>query len=319
MGSQHGAEGSADSDEPEGRPSMVSERVNQIATQAYGKWLREDATLEEMRVGFDGMCPEPAADAAVSPAEVGGIPGKWVSVPESGSTVILHLHAGGYLIGSSQSHRDLAARIARAAMARVFLADYRLAPEHPFPAALDDALAAYRGLVADGVDPADLVVSGDSAGGGLALAALVALRDAGDPLPAAGVHLSPWADLTLRGDTMTANESLDPLVNKELLQQMADGYLGEQDPSDPRVSPVFADLSGLPPLFLQVGSSEVLESDAVRIADRVRAAGGEAELQIGYEMVHVFQMFADQLPEAELAIDQVGRFLRRTVRAGASV
>jgi acetyl esterase/lipase len=295
---------------------MVSQRVNQIATAAYGRWLREDATLEEMRVGFDGMCPEPAADATITPAEVGGVPGKWVSVPGSGSTVILHLHAGGYLIGSSQSHRDLAARIGRAAGARVFLADYRLAPEHPYPAALDDALAAYRGLLAQGVDPRDLVVSGDSAGGGLALATLVALRDAGDPLPAAGVHLSAWADLSMSGDSMTANEPLDPLVNRELLKQMADGYLGEHDPTDPLVSPVFADLAGLPPLFLQGGSSEVLESDSVRIADRVRAAGGEAELQIGYEMVHVFQMFADQLPEAELAIEQIGRFVRRTVGVG---
>jgi monoterpene epsilon-lactone hydrolase len=295
---------------------MVSERVNTIATTAYGLWLREDATLDDMRCGFDGMCPEPPADVTITSAEVGGVPGKWVSVPESGSTTILHFHAGGYLIGSSQSHRDLAARIARAAGARVFLADYRLAPENPYPAALDDALAAYRGLLADGVDPSDLVVSGDSAGGGLALATLVALRDAGDPLPAAGVHLSAWADLSLSGDSMTANEPLDPLVNRELLQQMADGYLGEHDPTDPRVSPVFADLAGLPPLFLQVGSSEVLESDSVRVADKVRASGGEAELQIGYEMVHVFQMFADRLPEAELAIDQIGRFVRRTVRAG---
>jgi monoterpene epsilon-lactone hydrolase len=147
------------------------------------------------------------------------------------------------------------------------------------------------------VDPTNLVISGDSVGGGLALAALVALRDAGDPLPAAGVHLSAWADLSLSGDSMTTNEPIDPLVNRTLLKQMADGYLGEHDPTDPLASPIYADLAGLPPLFLQVGSSEVLEDDSVRIADKVRAVGGEAELQIGYEMVHVFQMFADQLPE----------------------
>lgn len=296
---------------------MVSERVNEVATTAYGLWLREDATLDDMRAGFDGMCPEPAPDAMITPGMVGGVPGKWVSVPESGSTVLLHFHAGGYLIGSSQSHRDLGARIARAARARVFLADYRLAPENPYPAALDDALAAYRGLIQDeGVDPANLVVSGDSAGGGLALAALVAVRDAGNPLPAAGVLLSAWADLSLSGDSMTTNESIDPLVNRELLKQMADGYLGEHDPTDRLASPVFAELSGLPPLFMQVGSSEVLEDDSVRIADSVRATGGEVELQVGYEMIHVFQMFADQLPEAQLAIEQIGRFVRRTVPVG---
>jgi monoterpene epsilon-lactone hydrolase len=193
-----------------------------------------------------------------------------------------------------------------------------MAPENPYPAALDDALAAYRGLLDDGIDPADLVVSGDSAGGGLALATLVALRDAGDRLPAAGVLLSPWADLTLSGDSMTTNESIDPLVNRELLGQMAAGYLGDQDPADPLASPVHADLVGLPPLLLQVGSSEVLEDDAVRIADKVLAGGGEATLQVGYEMVHVFQMFADKLPEAVAAIEQVGRFVRRATPSGAA-
>jgi monoterpene epsilon-lactone hydrolase len=297
---------------------MVSQRVNDIATTAYGSWLTENASIEDMRAGFDRMCPEPPVDATVTAASAGGVAGKWVSVPESGPTVILHLHAGGYLIGSSQSHREMAARLARAAGARVFLADYRLAPENPYPAALDDALAAYRGLLDDGIDPADLVVSGDSAGGGLALATLVALRDAGDRLPAAGVLLSPWADLTLSGDSMTTNESIDPLVNRELLGQMAAGYLGDQDPADPLASPVHADLVGLPPLLLQVGSSEVLEDDAVRIADKVLAGGGEATLQVGYEMVHVFQMFADKLPEAVAAIEQVGRFVRRATPSGAA-
>lgn len=297
---------------------MVSQRVNDVATTAYGIWLTENASIEEMRDGFDRMCPEPHPDAVVSSATVAGVPGKWVSVPESGGTVILHLHAGGYLIGSSQSHRDMAARIAAAAGARVFLADYRLAPENPYPAALDDALAAYRGLLDDGVDPADLIVSGDSAGGGLALATLVALRDAGDRLPAAGVLLSPWADLALTGDSMTTNESIDPLVNRELLGQMATGYLGDRDPADPLASPLYADLAGLPPLLLQVGSSEVLEDDAVRIADKVLTSGGDATLQVGYEMVHVFQMFADQLPEARTAVNQIGSFVRRLTRVGAS-
>jgi monoterpene epsilon-lactone hydrolase len=298
---------------------MVSARVNELATAAYGLWLREDATLEEMRVGFDGMCPEPPADATITEGTVGGVRGSWVSVPGSGPTTILHFHAGGYLIGSPASHRDLAARIARAAGARVFLADYRLAPENPFPAAWEDGIAAYRGMLADGVDPADLVVSGDSAGGGLALATLVAARDGGDALPAAGVLISPWADLTLSGDSTSARESVDPLVSRAVLTGMAEGYLAGHDPADPRVSPFLAPLGGLPPLLVQVGSSEVLEDDAVRVVDGVLAAGGDATLQVGYEMVHVFQMFADRLPEAQRAVDRAGGFVRAHARATAAV
>lgn len=291
---------------------MVSQRVNDIAQAAYGLWLTPEATIESMRVGFDGMCPEPAADAQVVEGRVGGVPGRWVSVPESGATTLLHFHAGGYLIGSSVSHRDLAARIGRAAGARVFLPDYRLAPENAAPAALEDAQAVYRGLLADGTDPGDVVVSGDSAGGGLALALLVSLRDAGEPLPAAAFLCSPWADLTLSGDSMDGRAAVDPLVSREILQQMAGGYLGETgiDPADVRVSPLLADLSGLPPLLVQAGTGEVLEDDAVRIVDRVLAAGGDATLQLGYEMVHVYQMFADRLPEAQAAIDRIGAFVR---------
>ncbi|GAA4710909.1 alpha/beta hydrolase [Pseudonocardia yuanmonensis] len=298
---------------------MVSARVNELAAAAYAGWLREDATLEEMRTGFDGMCPDPAADATLSEGVVGGVRGIWVEVPESAGTTVLHFHAGGYLIGSPTSHRDLAARIARAAGARVFLADYRLAPEHAFPAAYDDGIAAYRGMLADGVDPASLVVAGDSAGGGLALAVLAAARDAGDPLPAAGVLMSPWADLTLAGDSMSGREAVDPLVSRVVLTEMQQGYLQGADPADHRASPLLGNLAGLPPLLVQVGSSEVLEDDAVRIADRVLHAGGEATLQIGYEMVHVFQMFADRLPEAVAAIDRIGAFVRSRVPAAAAV
>ncbi|MBO0849507.1 MAG: alpha/beta hydrolase [Pseudonocardia sp.] len=298
---------------------MVSARVNDIASAAYAGWLREDATLEEMRTGFDRMCPEPSADTTITQGVVGGVPGSWVSVPESAGTTILHFHAGGYLIGSPTSHRDLASRMARAAGARVFLADYRLAPENPFPAAYDDGIAAYRGMLADGVDPASLVVAGDSAGGGLTLAVLAAVRDAGDPAPAAGVLMSPWADLTLSGDSISAREPMDPLVSGAVLTEMQQGYLQGADPADHRASPVLGNLAGLPPLLVQVGSSEVLEDDAVRIADGVLRAGGEALLQVGYEMVHVFQMFADELPEAASALDRIGAFVRSRVETAATV
>ncbi|TCK21882.1 alpha/beta hydrolase [Pseudonocardia endophytica] len=298
---------------------MVSHKVNEIASTAYAGWLREDATVEEMRVGFDRMCPEPPAEGSVTPAQVGGINGLWIRGPWSEGTTILHFHAGGYLIGSPTSHRDLAARIGRAARAQVFVADYRLAPENPFPAAFDDGVAAYRGILADGVDPSSLVVSGDSAGGGLALAVMAAARDCGDPLPAVGVLMSPWADLTLSGDSMSAREPMDPLVSRAVLTEMQQGYLQGADPADHRASPLLGNLAGLPPLLVQVGSSEVLEDDAVRIADGVLRAGGDAVLQIGYEMVHVFQMFADQLPDADRAIDQIGAYVRARVRSAGSV
>lgn len=298
---------------------MVSQQVNGIAQAAYGLWLTPEATIESMRTGFDGMCPEPPADAVVAEGRVGDVPGKWVSVPESGSTVVVHFHAGGYLIGSSTSHRDMAARIARAAGARVFLPDYRLAPENPAPAALEDALAVHHGVLADGTAPADLVVSGDSAGGGLALSLLVSLRDAAAPLPAAAFLCSPWADLTLSGDSMEGRAAADPLVSRDVLQGMADGFLGGTGipATDLRVSPLFADLSGLPPLLVQAGTSEVLEDDAVRIVDRVLTARGDATLQLGYEMVHVYQMFADRIPEAADAIERIGAFVR--AHAGRTV
>ncbi|WP_177238480.1 alpha/beta hydrolase [Pseudonocardia ammonioxydans] len=297
--------------------TVVSSRVNTIASEAYAGWLRDGATVEEMRTGFDDMCPAPGPEVEVAEGVVGGIPGAWVSVPESDETIILHFHAGGYLIGSPTSHRDLAARMARAARARVFLAHYRLAPESPFPAAFDDGVSAYNGMLADGVDPSSLVISGDSAGGGLALAVLVAARDAGRPAPAAGVLMSPWADLTLSGDSMSAREPMDPLVSRAVLTGMQEGYLQGADPTDHRASPLLADLAGLPPLLVQAGSSEVLEDDAVRITDAVLNSGGEAVLQIGYEMVHVFQMFADKIPEAANAIERIGSFVRARTGAAA--
>lgn len=221
---------------------MVSARVNDIASAASAGWLREGARIEDMRAGFDTMCPVPGPDVTVTQATVGGVPGAWGDVPDSGNLTFLHFHAGGYLIGSSTSHRDLASRMARASGGRVFLADYGLAPEHPFPAAFDDGLAAYRGMLEEGIDPATLIVSGDSAGGGLALALLAAIRDAGIPAPAAGVLMSPWADLTLAGDSMSAREGLDPLASRAVLTGMQEGYLQGADPLDHRASPPWTTL-----------------------------------------------------------------------------
>jgi acetyl esterase/lipase len=192
----------------------------------------------------------------------------------------------------------------------VLAVDYRLAPEHPFPAALDDACAAYRWTVADGADPARVVVAGDSAGGGLTLATLVALRDAGDPLPAAGVCLSPWADLTQSGATMSEKADADPMVHAEDLGRWAAAYAGpDQDPGSPGLSPLFADLSGLPPLMVEVGTAEVLLDDARRVTERARAAGVDVTLFEGEDLIHVWHFFAGAVPEADEGIARVARFI----------
>jgi acetyl esterase/lipase len=215
----------------------------------------------------------------------------------------------GYVIGSINTHRDLASRLSLAAAARVLLIDYRLAPEHPFPAAVDDATAAYRWLLSSGADPSHMVIAGDSAGGGLTVATLVALRDAGTPLPAAGVCLSPWVDLECSGESMTTKAAADPMVRRDGLMKMAEWYLAGQPPRTPLAAPLYADLSGLPPLLIQVGTAEVLLDDSTRLAERARKAGVTVTLEPWEDMIHVWQAFAALLPEGRQAIDRIGEFI----------
>jgi monoterpene epsilon-lactone hydrolase len=228
--------------------------------------------------------------------------------------VVLYLHGGGYVIGSPRSHRHLAAAIARAAGARALLLDYRRAPEHPFPAAVDDALAAYRWLLESaGVAPGHVVVAGDSAGGGLTVATLLAARDAGLPQPAAGVCISPWADLTCSLGSYTTKAAVDPVVDTGLVQKMATAYLGAADPRTPLASPLHADLRGLPPLLVQVGGDEVLLDDARELAARAKRAGVDATLEVWDAMVHVWHWFLPMLDEAPAAIDRIGAFVREAL------
>jgi acetyl esterase/lipase len=210
-------------------------------------------------------------------------------------------------------------RIARAAQARALVVDYRLAPENPHPAAVDDAIAVYRDLLDRGVRSDEIVVAGDSAGGGLTLATCIAARDAGLPLPAAGVCISPWVDLEGLGESMIANADRDPLVKKDLVRGMAQAYLGRQDPRTPLAAPLYADLRGLPPLLIQVGTAETLLDDARRIAQRAKAAGVDTTIEEWADMIHVWHCFGSFLPEAQEACDRIGEFVRERAVPAARV
>ena len=238
-------------------------------------------------------------------------PAEWLRPPGAvAGRVVLYLHGGGYVIGSPRSHRHLAAAIAAAGQASGLLLDYRLAPEHPYPAAVDDATAAYRWLLDQGVAPGHIVIGGDSAGGGLTVATLLALRDARLPLPAGGVCISPWVDLTFSGASYRTRAAVDPIVKRPGIDEMARAYLGATAAQTPLASPLFADLRGLPPLLIHVGSDEVLLDDAVQLADRAKTAGVDATLEVWDRMIHVWHWFLPMLDEAQSAVDGIGRFIR---------
>lgn len=252
------------------------------------------------------------ADIKAEPVSANGVPGEWITAPgaDTGRNV-LYLHGGGYTIGSIKTHRCLAGWVSRAAKARVLIIDYRLAPEHPFPAAVDDALAAYRCMLDSGVKPSRATIAGDSAGGGLTVAALLAIRDAKLPLPAAGVCLSPWVDMEGSGESMKTKADVDPMVASGNLGDMAAAYLGGKDPRTPLASPLYADLRGLPPMLIQVGTAEVLLDDSKRLAERARAAGVDAIYEPWEHMIHVWQIFVPMLDEAKQAVERIGEFIRQ--------
>jgi phosphinothricin tripeptide acetyl hydrolase len=256
--------------------------------------------------------------AAGRPVDAGGVPAEWVEPDGAGpgAPVVLYLHGGGYFMGSLNTIRPLAANLAVAARARVLTVGYRLAPEHPFPAAVDDAVAAWRWLLDGGVDPAAVAFGGDSAGGGLTVAAMLAARERGLPLPAAAVCLSPWVDLTLAGESYHRNAATDPDVLRWRLEEMARHYLAGADPRSSLASPVFADLAGLPPLLVHAGTAEVLEDDAVLLAAVARAAGVPVTLELHRDMIHVWHAYAPGLPEAMAAIERIAAWLGQRWAAG---
>jgi len=266
-------------------------------------------SLEESRAGFEAMLsmtPLPA-DLNVEELMIEHMRADWVSVPESkANRTVLYLHGGGYMIGSNVGYREFASRMARALQARVLVINYRLAPENPFPAAVDDAVMAYNWLIDQGVDTNQLVVAGDSAGGGLTLATLVALRDAGVPLPACATCFSPWVDLEATGNSAKPGVVDDPIINLDGLRGMTEAY-APNDKRNPLAAPLYADLTGLPPLLVFVGTREVLLDDATRIVDNARAAGVNTTLHIGEGLVHVWQVFA--LPESQQSLEQMSEFV----------
>jgi monoterpene epsilon-lactone hydrolase len=292
--------------------------VSQQQRDALDQLLR-DAPLDlggavaEQRIIFEEMMGAIAVpgDVTTSSGSLGGIP--VVSVEAAGADhakVIFYLHGGAYAIGTAASSVGLASGLARRAGARLVSVDYRLAPEHPHPAAIDDAVAAYRGLLDSGVAASAIAIAGESAGAGLAAATLVALKHAGIPQPTGAVLMSPWADLTLSGDSISAKAAVDPALTPEGLRRRAIDYVADGDRTADLVSPIFADLTRLPPLLIQAGSHEILLDDATRLAARAATADVAVTLEVTPGVPHVFQAFAAMLDEGDAALTSAGQFLR---------
>ena len=289
---------------------MISEQLKNVIERIKSQPQNPNASIEKRRAGMERISEHVASDVTCEPVNAGGVPAEWIAAPGAvQDRVILYLHGGGYVIGSINTHRAMIARIARASNARALAIDYRLAPEHPFPAAVDDATAAYKWLLAEGYKPGKIVIAGDSAGGGLTLAALVALRDSGVPMPAGAVPISPWTDLEGTGESVRSRAAKDPMVTPGNLAESAKQYYGAHDPKDPLVSPLHANFRGLPPMLIHVGDAEILLDDATRVAERAKLAGVKVELEVWDDMIHVWHVFAKLLPEGQQAIDKIGKFV----------
>jgi epsilon-lactone hydrolase len=270
--------------------------------------------LAELRAEYDEISDGDPHRSKINcqVVDAGRMNAEWISTPASDKDrAILYLHGGCYGMGSVQTHRDLMSRIAVEASMRVLGLNYRLAPAHGFPAAVEDAAAAYRWLLGSGLQPGRIAIAGDSAGAGLALAATIMVRDEGLPVPGAILCISPWVDLALSGDSLESKAAEDPIVSREMLLGWAKLYLGAHDPYTPLASPLYAELRGIPPKLIQVGSAEVLLDDSRRLAQRASAMGVDTTLEIWPEMIHVWHSFASILREARQAIEAIGSFVRQ--------
>ncbi len=292
-------------------PSLRSRILNQTLHRVT-RSLDERHSIQEQRTRLDEMARRGIRlpkGVTVRNVQAGTVHAEWIEpVCADTQKIILYLHGGGYCICSMDTHRGLASRLALAGRSIVLLIDYRLAPEFPFPAALEDSIAAYHWLIGQGFSPGNIVIGGDSAGGGLTLATVISLRTAGDPLPLSLFLLSPWTDLTFSGETFRTLTAVDPVL-KLNRSPLVDYYTGQHDPAEPLISPLFADLRGLPPTLIQVGANEILLSDSTRLEEKLKANGVEVSIEIWDGMWHVFQVFAPWVPEADLAIRKIGRFI----------
>jgi len=266
-----------------------------------------DAAFSQYRV---------APEVTVEPVTANGVRAEWTSTPQDDrDAALLYVHGGGYVIGSLDSHRHVVSEAGRAARAWALALDYRLAPEHPFPAAVEDAVAGYRYLLSRGARPGRIAIAGDSAGGGLVVAAMLAIREAGLAQPACGWCISPWVDMEGIGESMSSKAETDPMVQREPLLEMAKLYLGGADPRSPLAAPIYADLRGLAPLLIQVGAAETLLDDAVRLAKTAGAADVRVDLQVWPEMVHVWHLFHPELKAGRQAIEAGGAYVRSMMAA----
>jgi epsilon-lactone hydrolase len=292
---------------------LVIERIRRV----YRGWNRS-TSVAQMRTDWDAAFQADIAPISHQHVSAGGVDGEWIAGSNAPhDKAVLYFHGGGFRLGSVASHRELIARIAAASGCRVLAINYRLAPEYRFPAPLEDALAAYGWMLDQGLRPENIAFAGDSAGGNLVLTTMLGLRERGLPLPAAGVLMSPWTDLTATGETYVSRADADPIHQRPMIAALAKNYLGEGgDPRDPLASPLYADLTGLPPLLIQVGDRETVRADSTMFADKARAAGVDVELQVWDGMIHVFQMFVE-LPETRRAIASIAEFLKRQLQMSA--
>jgi monoterpene epsilon-lactone hydrolase len=292
---------------------MSKQQREQLMGILGGGGLDLEADVATLRKAFDDLMAQVpvGSDVDQKPTTVGGVPAIDVTIRGvDTANTILYVHGGVYVIGTAAATVPLVSDLARRAGVKVVTLDYRLGPEHPYPAAVDDTCAAYEGLLTQGVDPARIALAGESAGGGLAVATLLALRDAGVPLPSSAYLMSPYADLTLSGDTIAERAAVDPILTPVGLRLRVPDYVGSADAADPRISPIFGDLRGLPPLLIQVGSNEILLSDAVRLAGRAAIADVPVTLDVTPGVPHVFQGFAAILDEGSAALDRAATFLQ---------
>ena len=272
--------------------------------------------IAQMRLDTDarGRAISLPADVTVRPVDANGVKSEWTSTPDAdASSAVLYLHGGGYVLGSLESHRHLVAEVGRAAKARTLAIDYRLAPEHPFPAPVEDTVAAYHYLLDTGVRPERIALAGDSAGGGLVVGAMLAIREAGLKLPASGWCISPWVDMQALGLSFADRAAIDPTVQKATILMMAEWYLGGANPRHPHAAPVHGDLRGLPPLLIQVGAAETLLDDSIALARKAGTADVLVDLQIWPEMIHIWHIYFPMLAAARSAIAAGGSFVRNAM------